>query len=50
MSDHCPACRIVRELTEHRDKCAPGWDVRRGSLNFAIVIAESACVGGVVDA
>lgn len=43
MTDHCPACRIARELTEHRDKTAAGWSHRRGTLNFARVIAARAC-------
>ena len=46
-SDHCPACRIARELTEHRDTTAGDWTMRRGTLNFAIVIARRACpLGG----
>lgn len=43
MSDHCPACQVVRELTEHRDGTAAEWSVRRGTLNFARVIAVRAC-------
>lgn len=41
--DHCPACAVVRELTEHRDQTAPEWGQRRATLNFAIVIAASVC-------
>lgn len=40
---HCPACRVVAELTEHRDLTAGGWSVRRATLNFALVIARRAC-------
>lgn len=40
---HCPACRVVAELEEHRDATAGGWSVRRATLNFAIVIARQAC-------
>lgn len=43
MTDHCPACRIARELTEHRDATAADWSQRRGTLNFARVIAMRAC-------
>lgn len=43
MSDHCPACRVLRELTEHRDTAAPDWSPRRGVLNFARVVAARAC-------
>jgi hypothetical protein len=43
MSDHCPACRVARELTEHRDAAAADWSVRRATLNFARIIAERAC-------
>lgn len=41
--DHCPACRVARELAEHRDLTAAGWSIRRGTLSFAIVLAERAC-------
>lgn len=41
--DHCPACRVARELAEHRDSTAGAWSLRRGVLNFAIVIARRAC-------
>lgn len=41
--DHCPACRIRRELTVHRDTTAPDWSPRRGALNFARVLAARAC-------
>lgn len=41
--DHCGACQIVRELTDHRNLTAPVWGVRRATLNFAIVIARSVC-------
>ena len=43
MGDHCPACRIARELREHRDNTAAEWSVRRGTLNFARVLAERVC-------
>lgn len=43
MTDHCPACRITRELREHIDSTAPEWSVRRGALNFARILAERAC-------
>ena len=43
MNDHCPACRIARELTEHRDTSAAEWGLRRGVLNFARVLAVRAC-------
>lgn len=41
--DHCPACEIARELTKHRDATATDWSFRRGTLNFAIVVARRAC-------
>lgn len=40
---HCPACQVAIELRQHRDATAPGWSIRRGTLNFAIIIAERAC-------
>lgn len=43
MSDHCPACRVARELREHSDQAHPEWSVRRGTLNFARILAERAC-------
>ena len=45
MTDHCPACQIVRELTDHRDATATAteWSARRAALNFALVIAARAC-------
>jgi hypothetical protein len=43
MTDHCPACRIARELTEHRDATAAEWSVRRATLSFARVLAVRAC-------
>lgn len=43
VDDHCGVCRVVRELTEHRDKTAPEWGQRWEALNFAIVIAASVC-------
>ena len=43
MSDHCPACRLARELREHTDQTAAEWSQRRGALNFARIIAERAC-------
>lgn len=43
MSDHCPACRVARELTEHRDACAVEWSHRRAALNFALILAKRAC-------
>ena len=43
MSDHCPACRVRRELTEHRDQFKPGWSTQRAAFNFALVIAARAC-------
>lgn len=43
MSDHCPACRVARELAEHRDATASEWSVRRATLNFAHVLATRAC-------
>lgn len=48
--DHCPACRVVRELAEHRDQTADGWSVRRATLNFAIIIARRACPAFEVSA
>ena len=44
MTDHCPACRVARQLAEHRDDTAPEWDQRRATLNFATVIARRSCV------
>lgn len=43
MTDHCPACRVARELTEHRDKTAVEWTQRRAVLNFARTVSERAC-------
>lgn len=40
---HCPACRVVAELSEHRDATAGGWSIRRGTLNFAILVARQCC-------
>lgn len=42
---HCPACQVAAELVEHRDATAGGWSIRRGTLNFAVVIAQQACPG-----
>jgi hypothetical protein len=39
----CAACRIAATLTEHRDACAADWSHRRGTLNFAILIAQQEC-------
>lgn len=44
--DHCPACRIARELTEHRDASATDWSVRRATLNFSIIVARRSCPDG----
>lgn len=41
--DHCPACQVARELAQHRDDKAPGWSIRRGALNFAVLVAQRAC-------
>jgi hypothetical protein len=41
--DHCPACTIAADLTKHRDATATDWSFRRGTLNFAIVVARRAC-------
>lgn len=43
MTYHCPACAIAAELRKHRDQSAPTWDVRRATLNFALVVAETHC-------
>ena len=43
MSDHCPACRVARELREHVDQTAAEWSIRRGALKFARILAERAC-------
>jgi hypothetical protein len=44
----CPACRIIAALEQHRDNTATNWSLRRGMLNFAIVIARRECpIGGV---
>lgn len=43
MSDHCPACRVARELREHIDQSDATWSIRRGALNFARILAERAC-------
>lgn len=40
---HCPACSVVADLVEHRNKTAAEWSVRRGTLNFAIVVAMRSC-------
>lgn len=39
----CPACRIVNTLAKHRDTTAADWSLRRGTLNFAILIAQREC-------
>jgi hypothetical protein len=39
----CPACRIVATLAAHRDDSHPDWSIRRGVLNFAILIAQREC-------
>lgn len=43
MTDHCPACRIRRELHEHRDTTYADWSKARVVLNFAAVLATRAC-------
>lgn len=43
MTDHCPACRVARELAEHRDATAAAWSPRRVALSFAVIVAERAC-------
>ena len=43
MSDHCPACQIARELTEHRDAYYPPWSKVRAAYNFARIVAMRAC-------
>ena len=43
MSDHCPACRLARELRERTDQTAAECSQRRGALNFARILAERAC-------
>ena len=43
MSDHCPACRVHRELTEHLATITPGWTAKRAALNFAAILARRAC-------
>lgn len=42
MSDHCPACRVARELREHIDHTSVAFP-RRGAFNFARILAERAC-------
>jgi hypothetical protein len=43
MTDHCPACAVARELTEHRNQTAARWGQRRAAFNFAAIIARQAC-------
>lgn len=43
MSCHCPACRVARELADHRDGSAAEWSIRRATLNFAVIVARRAC-------
>lgn len=40
---HCPACDIAAQLEAHRDTYTNGWSQRRGTLNFAALIARRAC-------
>lgn len=42
MSDHCPACRVARELTEHVTESGTPHP-KRGAFNFARILAERAC-------
>jgi hypothetical protein len=41
--DHCPACSVARQLTEHRNTTAPDWTERRATLNYARIIATRTC-------
>lgn len=43
MTHTCPACRLVADLTAHRDNHHPTWGPRRATLNFALVLAARAC-------
>jgi hypothetical protein len=43
MTDHCPACSVARQLTEHRNTTAPDWTERRATLNYARIIATRTC-------
>lgn len=43
MNDHCPACRIARELREHRDATYPDRSNTRGVYNFCSILAQRAC-------
>jgi hypothetical protein len=47
---HCPACRVVAELSEHRDATAGGWSIRRATLNFAIITAQRSCSAYIASA
>lgn len=39
----CAACRIVDTLTVHRDTAHAGSGSRRGTLNYAILVAKQEC-------
>lgn len=39
----CPACATAADLEQHRDATAGAWSVRRGVLNFAILVASQNC-------
>lgn len=43
VTDHCPACRVDRELGEHLDRHEIAWSPRRAAYNFARIIARRAC-------
>jgi hypothetical protein len=42
-TDHCPACSVARQLTEHRNTYTPNWTERRATLNYARIIATRTC-------
>lgn len=40
---HCPACATAEELARHRDTTTNEWTIRRGALNFAVIVARTHC-------
>lgn len=40
----CPACATAADLEAHRDATTgDGWSIRRGALNFAVLVARRNC-------
>jgi len=42
-ADHCTACAIARELTDHRNRTAARWSQRRAAFSFAVIVAQRTC-------